>query len=404
MSNSEHQHRSSKKQTTRPPDKQTAPAASPGIENASLLELQRTMGNQAVQRMIANGRLESRAGRFNGLPPVRGAKDHIYRSPALQIRHSLKNMPIKKLQRVSTWAGEWTTDKYDVIKSDDGKTDVGVDIELRFKPNKHVDAKQIGTLQMVNSIDKGVPIAINDTVKDRSIPAGDPGAGNHIDQSASNRNPLYAVEGAPAADKKLTDKAPNATWGQHGWHYKDDKDAIQEQDALLKDTPTLPDRGANASQMFESTALAIEGTQEGSYYGSVQWGWQTDAKGDFTKLPLTVVSNDVPSGTFAAAADKWNSSKTDGGDETLDLNVASGKFTNHERVWLVSNPSQYKSTIMSKLDKDTRLEVTDKGDGQRFNKTSDQYKWWKVTIVEGTAIGQVGWVMQTLLSDTKSKK
>lgn len=399
MSKSDLQQRVSKKQSQHTPPKPTD--AAPGLENANMLELQRTVGNQAVQRMIANGRIEGRSRRFNGLPPVRGTP--LYRSPALQIRHSLKNMPVKKLQRLTTWAGEWTTDKYDIIKSDDGKTNVGVDIELRFKPNKHVDAKQIGTLQMVNSIDKGTPIAINDTVKDRSIPAGEEGAGFHIDQSASNRNPLYAVEGAPAADKKLTDTGANAGWGQHGWHYKDETGKIQEQDALLKDTPTLPDRGANASQTFESTALAIEGAQEGTYYGSVRWGWQTDAKGDFTQLPLSVISNDVPSGTFAAAADKWNSSKTDSGEETLDLNVASGKFTNYPRVWLVSNPRQYKSTILSKLDKNTRLEVTDKGEGQRFNKTSDLYKWWKVTVVEGTAIGQVGWVMQHFLSDTKTE-
>ncbi len=402
MSKSDLQHRGSKKQTHHVPDK-PSPDASPGIENASLLELQRTVGNQAVQRMVANGRLQGRGSRFNGLPPVRGTKDRLYRSSALQIRHSLKNMPIKKLQRVATWAGDFTTDKYDVIKSDDGKSDVGVDIELRFKPNKHVDAKQIGTLQMVNSIDKGTPIAINDTVKDRSIPAGEPDAGAHIDQSPSNRNPLYAVEGAPGTDKNLTDTGADPGFGQHGFHFKDDTGKLQEKDALLKDTPTLPNRGANASQIFESTALAIEGTQEGTYYGSVKWGWQTDAKGDFTKLPLTVISNDVPSATFGAAADKWNSSKTDSGEETLDLNVASGKFTNYSRVWLVSNPSQYKNTIMSKLDKNTRLEVTDKGDGQRFNKTTDKFKWWKVTIVEGTAIGQVGWVMQHFLSDAKTE-
>lgn len=58
---------------------------------------------------------------------------------------------------------------------------------------------------------------------------------------------------------------------------------------------------------------------------------------------------------------------------------------------------------MSKLAKNTRVEVTDKGDEQRFNKTTDKYKWWKVTAVSGDAIGQVGWVMQHFLSDNESK-
>jgi hypothetical protein len=111
----------------------------------------------------------------------------------------------------------------------------------------------------------------------------------------------------------------------------------------------------------------------------------------------------VPSGTFAEATKLWNDSKTSDDKETLDLPIVSGKYTNYPRVWLVSEPSKYKSTIMSKLDKNTRVEVTDKGDEQRFNKTIDKYKWWKVTAVSGEAIGQVGWVMQTLLSDTESK-
>jgi hypothetical protein len=70
---------------------------------------------------------------------------------------------------------------------------------------------------------------------------------------------------------------------------------------------------------------------------------------------------------------------------------------------LVSNPSHYKATIIGKLEKNTRLEVTDKGTAKPFNKTADKDQWWKVTIVDGTHIGKVGWVMLADLSDTKTK-
>ena len=55
------------------------------------------------------------------------------------------------------------------------------------------------------------------------------------------------------------------------------------------------------------------------------------------------------------------------------------------------------------MDKDTRVEVTDKGEKKHFNQvTDDQYVWWKVTVVDGAAIGKVGWVMQHYLSDNKT--
>ena len=135
----------------------------------------------------------------------------------------------------------------------------------------------------------------------------------------------------------------------------------------------------------------------------MQWGWEKDAVGKVKKFPLTLVSNDVPSSVFARASELWNKAKTSKGKETIDLPIVTGKYTNTARVWLVSNPSKYKSTIMGKPAKNTHLEVTDKGTKQRFNRTIDKYKWWKVTVVDGTHIGKVGWVMQTLLSDKKTK-
>jgi len=78
----------------------------------------------------------------------------------------------------------------------------------------------------------------------------------------------------PAAGDNLGDTATVAGWGRHGWHYTDAAGAPQHQKATLIDRPRLPGRGNNSKQVFETAALAVEGRQQGSYMGSVEWGWE----------------------------------------------------------------------------------------------------------------------------------
>ena len=218
---------------------------------------------------------------------------------------------------VKTMGGEWTTNTYDPVMS--GGKEIGVNIDLKFMPAAPVDSKKIGLTQMVKSVNEGSLVAMNDTVKDRSIPAGEEGEGQHIDQLKQFKNPMYATGATGADDKKLGDTPTNASWGQHGHHYKNESGGIEKLEALLKDTPKLPGRGANATQIFETTALSLEGAQANTYYGSVQWGWKTDAAGKFEKLPLTIVSSGVPTPTFMKSAELWNKSKTEGGDDLMKL-------------------------------------------------------------------------------------
>jgi hypothetical protein len=304
------------------------------------------------------------------------------------------------LQRaVKTWGGEFDTDKYDIVR-DAGGAEVGLDIVLRFKPGKRVDAKKIGMMQTANSLWGGKTVFPSKNFGDRAIPAGSPGAGAAIDRVDNHANPLYATD-PPGAKDTLASTPTSKFWGQHGWRFTNAKGKIETQDALLKDKPTINPPGKDAGQTFESTALAVEGAQEGTYYGSVHWGWEADAAGKFKQLPLTVVSADVPSDSFGAATELWNKSKTAAGTDTLDLPIVSGKYTNTPGSWLVSNPAKYKDTILQKLPRNTRVEVTNKGDAKSFNKTA-KHKWWKVTVVDGTYAGAVGWVMESLLSDAKA--
>jgi len=162
---------------------------------------------------------------------------------------------------------------------------------------------------------------------------GETDEGAHIDQADHNRNPLYAAEGAPATDTRLDQTLPDPNvgrkndWGRHGFRYNDASGASREQDALLIDETGLNNAATDSAQIYESTAVAIAGNQKDTYYGSVEWGWRTDAAGAFTKLPLRVVSEGVPSSTFLKSAELWNAGTTSSGTSTLDLPTIDVKVT-----------------------------------------------------------------------------
>src|SRR5262249_22975726 len=153
------------------------------------------------------------------------------------------------------------------------------------------------------------------TITDRTVPEGKTGAGFGIDNLAEYASPLYAAD-KPGPHDTLASTGTLAQFGQHGFRYiegNDEKQAVKRQDALLKDKPCIRDAQKNSGQTFEATALAIEGTQAGTYYGSVSWGWKTDEKEAFSKLPLAVVSRGVPGKNFLASAARWNDTKTSEG-------------------------------------------------------------------------------------------
>src|SRR5262249_53282014 len=150
---------------------------------------------------------------------------------------------------------------------------------------------------------EGSPETVDETKVKQTVASGT-GQGFHVDQYSKTRNPLYATSDAPAkdADKieawtagpKITERSKEDQEkqakagkkgvkydgiGQHGYRKKSGKDWIS-QAAELDDWPIMPSAVGkkNSGQYFETTALAIEGSQKDAYYGSVQWGWQRDDK------------------------------------------------------------------------------------------------------------------------------
>jgi hypothetical protein len=319
---------------------------------------------------------------------------------------------------VATWGGEWDTATYKERATKDGIEE----IKLHFKPKDPVDATLIGVVQDVVSKNSNTvvtpDVAPDHTIKDRSLPAG-PGEGVNIDQNAPFRNPLYAT-GAGKANDHLWDTpvetAPEV--GTHGFHHRDGKGVLHEKDAVMRDTPQIPGAGPNSSQIFEDTALAVTGVQTGATYGSVQWGWKIDAAGKFSKLPLTKISDDAPSGTFKQAQSLWNKSKNSAGEDLIKFYTASGKFIQDADTPLVADPADAAKTEIAKLAKDTRVEMIDIGVGQKFNLPDPKAaggkgsapkagapkpQWHKITVTEGAEKGKTGWVLASQLANTKAK-
>lgn len=314
--------------------------------------------------------LENEADYF-GKKAAKGEPISKYRSSSLGIRNSLRTVQTKsevvQMLKQPTHFGEFIDESYTTVKNSAGK-EIGVEMYMKFHPGNNVNAKLIGMVQSVRSMDQGKVVSLNKTIKSRSITAKDAAKisspvkgtdeGVHIDQAKYNRNPLYAVEKAPKTDTKLSQgKTPSPVtkmtaaelaaspvsgksykgWGEHGYRYKSGK-SWKKKDAELHDTPQLSARTKNAEQLFETTALAVDGVQQGTYYGSVQWGWRTDNKAKFSRIPFKVKSLGTPSSTFLKAAGIWNKTKTSKGVSSLDLPTVDVKVINQDHVGLFAGP------------------------------------------------------------------
>ncbi len=271
-----------------------------------------------------------------------------YNSSALQMRSNMRITPITNpaIQRsVKTWGGEWDTTKYEKVIPATAGGGRGAEIELNFQPGNMVNAELIGLIQTTKAINQGKVTYIGDPTReshgiksanaieiDKTTKETD--EGTHIDQVGYNRNPLYAVEGAPNADKNLSDTLPVAgdvtksnSFGRHGFRYKDGEGNLKEQDAFLYDRPLQLNVDKDSSNIFEVAALAIKGNQNGIYYGSIQWGWRTDSKGNHDLMPLKAVSQAIPTSSFLKAGELWNSGQTSTPEDTLDLITKDVKVT-----------------------------------------------------------------------------
>ena len=359
-----------------------------------------------------------------GRMAVQGETVGKYQSPSLGIRYSMRSSTqmkgnVMQLAKKTSHYGDFTDESYTTLKDSSGK-EIGAEIYLKFKPGKNVDAKLIGLTQSVRSVEKGTPFAIggDPTIKSRMItskdavkissPAKGTDEGIQIDQHSGYRNPLYATGAVAKTDTKLSEgSTPSPVskmtakeiaastvsgksfkgWGVHGYRYKSGK-AWKEKDAELHDAPMLSNRTKNAEQLFETTALAIKGSQEGTYYGSVQWGWRTDSKGKFSTIPFELQSQGTPSSSFLKAAEIWNKGKSSAKEKNIPLPT--------EDVQLISNTAGVDiglGPIYAHLPFGTRV-VKIPG----FALMTESF----IKVVDGPYTGETGKVQNSDLSDERS--
>lgn len=303
-----------------------------------------------VQGKSAESLLDHRAGGAGG------AQGAIQRSP------------------IKTQYGEFKTTKYNAIGP--AASEYGVDINLEFEPGANVDAKKIGLTQSIIYNVTGKDVVLDPSQSGRMVGSGD-GKGSQIDRISPYSNPLYPAD-KPSAGDSLGKTPTVAGWGQHGFHYTE-AGVLKHQKATLIDTPQLPGRGNNSKQVFETAALAVEGRQEGSYMGSVQWGWEVDAAGKYKKLDLTLKSADVPSTGFMTAAKLWNAGTTLG-----TVKTAMAPTTVYDNAFAAA------FTVA----KDTKVTIN-------YPLLHNNEVYNSVTIADGPQAGQAGNIKTAELSDQR---
>jgi hypothetical protein len=305
---------------------------------------------------------------------------------------------------------------------------------LRFSANRRVNAKQFGMVQAVRSANAGAPVALNATVGARSITAADAtpfpskigtDQGFHIDRLSSEASPIYGSMGdnftqrayrmfgltppltssnAPTNITKMTkaqrtaaaaasgvDGVTHQGKGQFGHRFKVGR-RTDKQPAELRDVPQLPARGANAEQIFETTVLAIDGAQAGTYYGSVQWGWRSNAKGRFRRLPMKLISMGVPSATFMKSAELWNANPTSTGATTMQLPTVDVHVTTAKTRM---NP-KIKNKPHTRLRRGTRVQVLNAAEAQPDGRILARIK-----VVDGSLTGREGLIDPGVLADER---
>jgi hypothetical protein len=322
----------------------------------------------------------------------------------VQQRSATNSHPVLQRADVAkTTGGEYVADPYDatVVPGNGGiTTGYGVDINITFKANENVDAKKIAFVQTAQSLKDGrvhnrfqADEEKKKVLAGRMIPSG-PAAGTHIDQAPDVRTPLYGMTDNRGDDLSEPEPAKTMKLTEIGWHYKDAGGHLQSHDAMMHDEPDL-NSGDNFtkasdvmkkqwSQSFETSAVAIDGNQKGTFYGSVEWGWQRgDADNRTSLYTLKTKSKDVPSPALLEAARLWNISLTTEKKPTIDLPV--NVHVHYDGAGLWDKPE---GKVIATLTKDAPLARTAKVDPK------GRIWWGSVVVTGGSNIGKRGWIRE----------
>ena len=181
------------------------------------------------------------------------------------------------------------------------------------------------------------------------------------------------------------------TYSYYGWR---STNKGTKRDATMDDYPAISARKEEtASQLFETTALAVDGAQKGAFYGSVRWGFSKESGQTDTKLvDFHPGQKAAPSAGFSAAAASWNPSSNTAGEASIPLPLSKDNFVKVLST-LLDNPRKGKT--LARLAVNTAVETLD---------DSSEKGWVKVVVTSGSETGNAGWIKASQLSATQVMK
>ena len=261
------------------------------------------MGHVVQQR---EGRVKANT-QVNGMP--------VNDDKGLEKQFSPAQLQVIQLKSVTTDFGEFRTDKLEPLDSG------GVNCILKFKPDPDkIDAKKIGLLQSVKITNgDGSHTGIDPTKEGRRVKDGK-GKDYVYDRISSKNNPVYGAKDLAKGDGldktdpdnrwkgEVTKLGENATY-ELGHAYKE-KNKQLTKEAGLSDKPSGSKKDGEGN-IFETTALGLEGKDKDKYFGSVKWGY-TIKSGKAIPQDITIASKGDPTANFLKSAELWNKTNTRG--------------------------------------------------------------------------------------------
>ena len=371
------------------------------------------------QDFSAPGR-RSQAGRPLELP-TRASFENRWGHDFGKVRVHADRGAVLRRKPVTSWGGKFDDPVYELCSdnactknSEDGSRSYGVNMAITFTPNDSVNAEKIALVQTAQTLVDNrarvvrgdYDVAVNRMVDPTGAEGAAQGPGLHIDALPPYRTPLAGMADPDKGSKSLAESTPGKTEhiegykAQFGW--RSTKKSPKIQAAVFADIPRYGvKKSEEASQVFETTALAVEGAQEGAYFGSVKWGWTKKSSEEkatmieFQAAPHgisgkseSVAKQAAPSPAFFEAVEKWNQSKNTAGEPSIPLPGFADKFIKNNAD-LVDD----KDKSLGKLDVNTHV-------GSDGSKRQD---WTRVVVISGAQTGKIGWVKTDNLSDRETE-
>jgi hypothetical protein len=323
---------------------------------------------------------------------------------------SSSSKPVLRKKPVTSWGGKFDNPVYELCSDkactknkEDGSRSYGVNMAITFTPNDSVNAEKIALVQTAQTlvdnqaqvVSGDYDVAVSRMVDPTGAEGATQGPGLHIDALPPYRTPLAGMADPDKGSKSLAESTPGETSenvkgykAQFGWHST--KKSPKTQAAVFSDIPRYgAKKSEEASQVFETTALAVEGPHEGAYFGSVRWGWTKKSSEEKATLiefqaashgisgkAESVAKQAAPSPAFFEAVEKWNQSKNTAGEPSIPLPGFADKFIKN-KADLVDD----KGKSLGKLDVNTQV-------GSDGTKRQD---WTKVVVISGAQTGKAGW-------------